>query len=578
VTKLYCLLYLCLPIYLFAQPSVSLLSRYHQLDSAIELSSDNKPVNALPLCAEQTKIAKQLGDDSLVYCATTRHAKLLNSLGLFEQSMQEWFAICTQLHVQHTDDLRLAECYQNIASIFRSMADYTKAIDYFNQSKQIQLIHHQGKDTCYINSEIALCMAGIGEADKAISLALRSIQESIVLNDTFQICNALDNLSNIYYEKKQYDSSIKYQLKIWQYPNFVQSNLHRKTALNEHLAEIYSMAGQYSKAQSYLDSAFIFAKIYGSNDWLYECYRWQAAIDEHSGNYKRALANHKTYLLLKDSVYQSQYDTKMSAMASLYELEHKQYAITNLEKDKELKEGKIRQLYLIIAGLVVLLLAIYLFINYRSQKMRRELAQQFARQLLQAQETERQRIARDLHDSVGQNILFIKNQVQQFFKDDNPALSQSVDHALDEVRNISKDLYPNQLERYGLVAAVEALCDKVKGSSDIFVSSDIQLPDTKLDKETQINCYRIIQECINNTLKHAAATAIRITGVWINGAIHLTIQDNGMGFEKTILAAKAQQSFGMLNLEERVRLLRGRFELETAPGHGVKFMFVIPVG
>jgi len=133
------------------------------------------------------------------------------------------------------------------------------------------------------------------------------------------------------------------------------------------------------------------------------------------------------------------------------------------------------------------------------------------------------------------------------------------------------------LDQYGLSSAIEGLCDKIKESTNLFVSSDLQLPDEKLSKETKINCYRIIQECVNNTLKHAKASAIRITGELLGNQIQLVVQDNGSGFEKNLLHLKANRSFGLLNLQERVRILDGKFELETEPGKGTKSLFLIPL-
>jgi signal transduction histidine kinase len=265
-------------------------------------------------------------------------------------------------------------------------------------------------------------------------------------------------------------------------------------------------------------------------------------------------------------------------MANLYELEHKQNEIRNLENDKELASTKIQRLYLIIAALILIIIIVILFINHRKNKIEKVLREKFSAQLIQTQENERQRISKELHDSVGQNILFIKNQIHKFLQDGNPTLSKSVDSVLEEVRSISKDLYPNQLEQYGLLSAVDALCEKVKESTNVFISADLQLPDEKLiSKETKINCYRIIQECISNTLKHAAASAIRITSEFTEGKIQLIIQDNGKGFEQHILSIKAQESFGMLNIQERVRILKGKFELETSPGNGTKSTFSIPI-
>jgi signal transduction histidine kinase len=249
------------------------------------------------------------------------------------------------------------------------------------------------------------------------------------------------------------------------------------------------------------------------------------------------------------------------------------------KKQKEIAEqrNKIYKLYGIISFFVLSSIIIVLLIRNRNQKNKQKMQQQFATQLLATQEAERQRIAKELHDSVGQNILFIKNQIQKIFSNTNPTLTQSVDNALQEVRAISKDLYPNQLDQYGLIAAVETLCEQVKLGTDLFISSELQIEDYKLSKEIKINCYRIIQESLSNIIKHAKASAVRITATMENGWLQLIIQDNGIGFDNTNKMRSAQHSFGLLNLEERVHLLNGKFAIESDAGKGTKLLFAMPI-
>ncbi|MDO8970945.1 MAG: sensor histidine kinase, partial [Saprospiraceae bacterium] len=315
----------------------------------------------------------------------------------------------------------------------------------------------------------------------------------------------------------------------------------------------------------------------GMNDWIYECYKVQSWIDEGRMDFKSALKNHQRYLALKDSVYQDQYKEKMASMSVLYELESKQKTISLLEKDQQIKAGQIQQQrVLMFAGLISLLLVIFI-IRFRNQRNTNQLREAFGQDLISAQEQERQRISRELHDSVGQNILFVKNRLQRLSPAPEPALLSSIDTALEEVRNIAKDLYPNQLEEYGLRSAVESLCELAQESSGVFVSSDLEGIDEKLNREARINCYRIIQECINNTLKHAEASAIRITSKRYPDKVELVVQDNGKGFDKSLLERKAGRSFGMINMAERVKMLRGKFDLESSANKGAKFTFSIPV-
>ncbi len=201
----------------------------------------------------------------------------------------------------------------------------------------------------------------------------------------------------------------------------------------------------------------------------------------------------------------------------------------------------------------------------------------FSQQLIQTQETEKQRISQELHDSIGQNILFIKNQLRKKNADNHLSpILETVNNTIEEVRNIAKDLYPNQLEKYGLAAAVEALGEKVAESTGIFVSADFQLVEKYLSKPAAIiHIYRIVQESLNNAVKHSGATALRITGEKRGDKLHFLIQDNGKGFDMAILEKKQQRSFGLLGIEERVKILGGDFEIESIENQGTKIQFTV---
>jgi len=568
----YYLLLIFIPIQAAATP-LDPITRFSELDSMIIILGNNKPAEAISYSNEQLQIAQKLANDSLIYIATDRRARLLDELGLYDESLKMLYVLLPKFEAR-THDPRTGEIYYNIGNTYFQMRDHNSALDYYQKSKQAYILAGKPKDTTKVNFEIGLELVGTGKSAEGIQLIRHNLEVSQANHDDEATILGLDDLSNCYMEIGDYENSLKYQKELLNYPSVTKTN-NIQAGINQHLAEILIEMKRYKDAQPYVTNAIHYASEMGSNDWLFDCYKNQAAIDEALGNYKSALENHKKYLALKDSVYKSDYDTKMSAMASLYELDHKQNAIRNLEKDKHLASVQIQRLYLILIALALLVILTVLWFYLRKNKAAQALREQFSAQLIQAQEEERQRIAKGLHDSVGQNILFIKNQVRHLFADSKPGLTQSVDDALEEVRNISKDLYPNQLEQYGLISSINDLCEKVRESTNIFVSSDIEMQnESHLSSDTRINCYRIIQECINNTIKHAAATAIRITGSLMGNQLQLIIQDNGCGFEKANLRGG---SFGMLNMEERVRILRGKFELDTAPGKGTRSVFTIPV-
>lgn len=211
-----------------------------------------------------------------------------------------------------------------------------------------------------------------------------------------------------------------------------------------------------------------------------------------------------------------------------------------------------------------------------SQLEQRQAAQQaFARQLLESQEGERKRIAAELHDSLGQNLLVIKNRalLQALTLPDEQArkqfteFSNAVSQTLEEVRTISYDLRPSHLDQLGLRTAIVVMIEKVSASSTIQFTHAVDELDGLLLPGDEIMLYRIVQECLNNILKHSGATKVVLNVAVHAGELALTIRDNGRGFlpdEET----HRRGGLGLQGIAERVRILGGTHAIESAPGQG----------
>lgn len=199
----------------------------------------------------------------------------------------------------------------------------------------------------------------------------------------------------------------------------------------------------------------------------------------------------------------------------------------------------------------------------------------FARRLIESQEGERKRIAGELHDGLGQNLLIVKNWALlglNSLAEDNPArehlneISETTSLALDEVREIAGNLRPYQLERLGLTSTIEQMVRQVKNSSDIEFITEIENIDGLLSKEFEINLYRVVQECVNNVLKHSAATKAWLLIKRTAGGAEITCRDNGQGFDPE--ASSRKGGMGLTGMAERVRMLGGRYTMDSAVGKG----------
>ena len=237
--------------------------------------------------------------------------------------------------------------------------------------------------------------------------------------------------------------------------------------------------------------------------------------------------------------------------------------------------------------LVVAALAGVAFRFYRARilRLQREQAAQhkFSRGLIQSQEQERKRIAAELHDSLGQNLLVIKNRVVMA-KNPGASADQELDEiarlatqSLEEVREISQNLRPYQLDRLGLTRALLGLVKKVDASADLHCLADITPLDRLFSSEAETNFFRIVQEALNNVLKHSSASEARVVVERDEAQVRLLIEDNGRGFNWRTNQSEASHGMGLSGIAERVRILHGHLAIESAPGQGTRLKIQVPI-
>jgi signal transduction histidine kinase/ligand-binding sensor domain-containing protein len=227
--------------------------------------------------------------------------------------------------------------------------------------------------------------------------------------------------------------------------------------------------------------------------------------------------------------------------------------------------------------------------TYRVAQLRRtgRLQEAFARQLITSQEAERARIAGELHDSLGQHLVIIRNWSvlgAQQLDPGAPAqakldlITTTASQAIAEVRQIAHDLGPYHLERLGLAGTLTDMIRRVAEASSISVTTDLEQYDGTLPGDTEINLYRIAQEALNNVMKHAQATTLHVALKQEGARVRLTIADNGAGFAPDAAANTGQGSgpgFGLTSIAERVRLLRGTLTVRSSPGQGTTLEVVL---
>ena len=219
-------------------------------------------------------------------------------------------------------------------------------------------------------------------------------------------------------------------------------------------------------------------------------------------------------------------------------------------------------------------------------KKKQTVQQEFSRRLIESQEAERKRVAAELHDSIGQDLLVIKNKLLLGLQSRNEDgetgtdFHEAIDYvsnSLKHVREISRNLRPVQLDQIGLTAALESLIDTIAESSQLKSSVTIDNVDNFLSKEGEINLFRIVQESLNNILKHSKAATVRVELRRSDRALQLLVEDNGQGMPSHHTDQKAQPGLGLSSMHERARILQGALNIESTPGKGTSVRLTIPL-
>lgn len=209
-----------------------------------------------------------------------------------------------------------------------------------------------------------------------------------------------------------------------------------------------------------------------------------------------------------------------------------------------------------------------------------------SRQLLEAQETERRRLAYELHDEIGQTLTAIKLNLQVLQRQPHsspPPVSESirmVEQAIEEVRDLSLNLRPSLLDDLGLAATLRWFLDRQAQRSGLNIQLRIDPPEMETPPHLNTVCFRVVQESLTNVVRHAQARQVWVELAARESELRLTIQDDGHGFalEESLKWAIQGVSVGLLGMQERVLLAGGRLEIDSAPGRGTAIRAWLPLG
>jgi signal transduction histidine kinase len=216
-------------------------------------------------------------------------------------------------------------------------------------------------------------------------------------------------------------------------------------------------------------------------------------------------------------------------------------------------------------------------VDISERKHNEQTLQHLTARIFMLQDEERQRVAAELHDGLGQSLAIIKNRAQMGLRsqadpdrmmEQLEEISATATASILEVREIAHNLRPYELDRLGLGAAIESMVERVSNSTSISLTADLERMEDLLSPEAEISVYRIVQEALNNVIQHSKATAARIEIRTCGRQMTISVQDNGTGFPVSPGNGYHAGGFGLAGIAERVRGLGGFFEIASQPEGG----------
>lgn len=479
---------------------------------------------------------------------------------IFEKSFT-YYSRALEQYEKEQDTLNIAKVNSHLGSLFSSREfcetrttrqkreDFNQAIKYFEKS--VLLSTKLGNREMIINvyENIARVYNKMLLSEKALTYVKEAEKYYRDIKNTESLTNTLHILGVTYFKLKRYNESIK--------------------CFNESLA--------IGTANNSLEGV----------QFLYESMAQTYAAAE---DYKNANEYYIKYMTVKDSVNNQQKAKELFELETRYESEKKENEIIKLTA---LKHEKNLLLYA-LSGLILMLSILGYFImkNTRSKKLiaeqNLEIKEKHIQELekerqliatksvLKGEESERSRMARDLHDGLGGLLSGVKINLStmkgnSIISEENVNLFDKaiklLDTSITELRRVAHSLMPETLIHYGLKTAFNDFITELNSGTSKSISFRFSGEDLRYDSQLELTLYRIAQELVNNSLKHSSAMNIDLQLIAESRRVCVQVVDNGSGFD---LSSKSGNGKGLVSIRERVTSNNGRFDLESSPGNGTE--------
>lgn len=520
------------------------------------------------------------------------HSKALNNLGMFHWNKGEfdnaitYFFEALDLLNETEKDLATKEmfaskCLNNIGLIYQEMKLYRKAITTHLKALNLRLKYDIRSELPSSHTNLGICYRNLNQRDSAFYHLNQSLSIAREQGLFKEEKIAHDNLGNIYQDAGETNEAIyHYQSSLTigeDLPNTANSDI----ITIGNLIRLYNDQQQWSKSISILDRAkIVLEQDPDAANFAIDLFKNGAIAYFKQGYIEEGQRYLDRFVQLKDSTftrenadlladYEAKYETQEKERALLVERSKSQeLELQNLASEQEIIQQR-NTIYLLIIAFLVLLLVGYLIYYSKKQRMREEKSlallaakEQNIKNVIEAQEQERERLARELHDGLVQEIRMLKTDLDSIELTSNLAkekLEKRIANLKEDARDLAYAIMPVALRKAGLVEAINDLVQNSFISEPMKAQFYTQLDHIDVSEQLKTNIYRIIQESINNIIKHSGASSVDITMNQLNNMLIVTVEDDGKGFD----TSSRKDSIGLKSMESRASIIGGVLDIDS---------------
>jgi two-component system NarL family sensor kinase len=456
------------------------------------------------------------------------------------------------------DSGRLASINGNLANLYRSLGDFNKAVEQRKKALKYYYQVNDGAGIVVFAGGLAADYMDLNQIDSARKYFTQAedLYKQGIKNPVAEYFLDVTK-GGMYISLKRFDSSVYYFDKakaMLKYLNDEEQDMLFFVASTIAYSHFRSVRGEADKMETYASANATEGNIQRAAEVYFALYN--ISITQKLGH--ESIDYYRQYDSLGRLLEDKNNREFVAELESKYETQKKSLKIQVQQRQIERRETL--NIVLALSFVLVLVLGSFFFARLQLVRSRKDAdqQQQFTKDLLKNTEDERRRIARELHDGVGHELLTLKSKV--------PGIADAegkIDAIINDIRMLSRNLHPVVLDQIGFAYSIEHLCEQAMTGGNLFVSAEIDYND-ELGRDEELQLYRIVQESLSNVIKYAQARAAKITIAPKENCLHVTIIDNGRGFDVEE-KMNSKSAFGLNSITQRCRSLNGKITMNSTP-------------